>query len=221
MTTDGSSTHTIASKIFRKQKTICLPTDPQPHRVIIILLDVGNLDITNHIAIIHHSQATGPTVVEHSRLGDAPWSSHEHSKGFSTFIHYFVAGVTEGIAVFGHELELFLEFFGSPEVIAVEEGYPFAFCLREGAVAGDGSPAVLGVFEIRDSFCEILRLRLRSAQDDTLNNGVGVVGAGIVNDNKFPVCVGLGQYGFYRFFDEPGRIITGHYYGDQAVHSTP
>ena len=50
------------------------------------------------------------------------------------------------------------------------------------------------------------------------DNFIGVVSAGIVNDNQFPVCVGLSQYGFYRFFDESGSIVTGHDYGDETVH---
>ena len=45
------------------------------------------------------------------------------------------------------------------------------------------------------------------------NNFVGVVGAGIVYDNQFPVRVGLGQHGPYRFGDESAGIIAGHDYG--------
>ena len=172
------------------------------------------MDVTHDFAVIHHGQATRPAVVEHSRLGDAFWATNERSCRVAIFVNFFVAGVTERVAVLGHELELFFEFFGSPEVVAVEEGYPFAFCLCEGAVAGDGSTAVLGVFEVMDTRVWILR----SAQDDTIHNFVGVVGAGVVNDNQFPVGVGLGQYGFYRFFDESGRIVTGHDYGDKTVH---
>jgi len=49
-------------------------------------------------------------------------------------------------------------------------------------------------------------------------NLVGVVGAGIVNDNQFPVRVGLSQYGLYRLGYEPTRVVAGHDYGDEAVH---
>ena len=51
------------------------------------------------------------------------------------------------------------------------------------------------------------------------NNFVGVVGASVVYDNQFPVRVGLGQHGPYRFGDEPAGIVAGHNYGDQAVHA--
>ena len=46
------------------------------------------------------------------------------------------------------------------------------------------------------------------------NNFVGVVGAGVIYDNQFPVRVGLGQHGPYRFGDEPTRVVAGHDYGD-------
>ena len=214
MVADGTTSFTVASQLFGEQIAIRLAAYLEPNGVIVVLADVGNLNVAHDFAVIHHGQATGPAVVEHSRLGDASWATHERSCRVAVFVNFFVAGITEGIAVFGHELELFFEFFGGPEVVAVEEGYPFAFCLSQGSVAGDGSTAVLGVFEVMDTRVWILR----SAQDDTIHNFVGVVGAGVVNDNQFPVCVGLSQYGFYRFFDKSCRIVAGHDYGDEAVH---
>jgi len=147
---DGTTPFTVASQRFGEQIAVSLAACLEPDGVIVVLADVGNLNVAHNFAVIHHSQATGPTVIEHPRLGDAFWAAHEYSQGFSTFIHYFVAGVAEGITIFGHELELFLEFFGSPEVVAVKKCYPFAFCLCEGSVARDGSSAVLGVFEVMD-----------------------------------------------------------------------
>ena len=140
----------IFCKRFGEQIAIRLATCLEPDGVIVVLTDIGNLDVAYDFAVIHHGQATGPAVIEHSCLIDASWAAHERSRRLAVFVNFFVAGVTEGIAVFNHELELFFKFFGGPEVVAVEEGYPFAFCLCEGAVAGDGRPAVLFVFDVMD-----------------------------------------------------------------------
>lgn len=211
---DGAAPFAVTCQLFGEQVTIRLTACLEPDGVIVVLADIGNLDVAYDFAVIHHGKAARPAVVEHSCLGDASWAAHKRSGRFAAFVYFFVASVTEGIAVFGHELELFFEFFGGPEVVAVKKGYPFAFCLCKGAVAGDGSSAVLGVFEVMDTRVWILR----SAQDDTIHNFVGVVGAGIVNDNQFPVRVGLSKYGFYRFFDKSCRIVAGHDYGDKTIH---
>ena len=207
---DGAAPFAVTCQRFREQVAIRLAAYLEPDGVIVVLADIGNLDVTHDFAVIHYCKATWPAIVEHSCFGNASWAAHERSCRLAVFVNFFVAGITEGIAVFGHELELFFEFFGGPEVVAVEEGYPLAFCLCEGTVAGDGSPAVLGVFEVMDTRVWILR----SAQDDTIHNFVGVVGAGVVNDNQFPVRVGLGQYGLYRVGYEPTRVVAGHDYGD-------
>lgn len=150
VTADGAAPFAVTCQRFGEQVAIRLAACLEPDGVIVVLANVGNLDISHDFAVIHHSKATGPAVVEHSCLGDASWAAHERSCRLAVFVNFFVSGVTEGIVVFGHELELFFEFFGGPEVVAVEEGYPFAFCLCKGAVARDRCTAVLGVFEVMD-----------------------------------------------------------------------
>lgn len=140
----------VTCQRFREQVAIRLAACLEPDGVIVVLADVGNLNVAHDFAVIHHGQAAGPAVVEHSRLGDASWAAHKRSCLLAVFVNFFVSGVTEGIVVFDHELELFFEFFGGPEVVAVEEGNPFAFCLREGTITGNRSPTVLGVFEVMD-----------------------------------------------------------------------
>ena len=53
---------------------------------------------------------------------------------------------------------------------------------------------------------------------ELFNDFVGVVGAGVVNDNQFPVRVRLRNYGTDRFANELGGIVAGHDYGDQSGH---
>ncbi len=94
----------IFCKRFGEQIAIHLATCLEPDGVIVVLTDIGNLDVAYDFAVIHHGQATGPAVVEHSCLGDASWATHERSCRVAVFVNFFVAGITEGIAVFGHEL---------------------------------------------------------------------------------------------------------------------
>lgn len=48
------------------------------------------------------------------------------------------------------------------------------------------------------------------------NNFVGVVGAGVVNDNQFPVGIGLRDYRVDGLGDVRSRVIAGHDYGDEG-----
>lgn len=150
VTADGAAALAVAGQRFGEQVAVRLAACLEPDGVIVVLADVGYLDIAHDFAIVHHSKATRPAVIEHPRLCDTLGAAHERPCRLAVLAHFPVAGVAERISVLFHERDLFFELVGCPEVVAVEEGDPFSFCLREGAVAGDCGPAVLGVFEIMD-----------------------------------------------------------------------
>ena len=136
----------VASQVFVQEVAVGLATDFQPHGVIVVLLNFGNLDVAHDFAVVHHSKATGPAVVVHSRLGNPFRATDNRSRGPAILIHFLVARVTEGVTVLGHEGNLLFEFIGRPDVIAVEKGDPPALCLAEGAVAAVGSTAIAVIF---------------------------------------------------------------------------
>lgn len=140
----------VAGQVFIQQVAIDLTAYLEPHGVIVVLLDFGNLDIAHHLAVVHHGKASGPAVVIHSRLGDAFGAAHDGSCRISVLIHFPVARVAKGIAVLGHEGNLLFEFVGRPGVIAVEKGDPPALCLAEGSVAAVCGAAVAVIFEVVD-----------------------------------------------------------------------
>ena len=141
-----SAAFAVAGQVFVQEVAVGLATDFQPHGVIVVLLDFGNLDIAHNLAVIHHGKASGPTVVIHSRLGDAFGAAHDGPGRISIFVHFPVARVAKGIAVLGHEGNLLFELVRGPQVIAIKEGYPLAFCLAEGAIAAVGGTAIAVVF---------------------------------------------------------------------------
>lgn len=136
----------VAGQVFVQEVAVGLVTDFQPHGVIVVLLDFGNLDVAHDFSVVHHGEAAGPAVVIHSRLGNVLGATHDGSCRISILIHFLVTRVTEGVAVLGHEGNLLFKLVGSPLVIAIEEGYPPAFCLAEGAIAAVGGTAVAVVF---------------------------------------------------------------------------
>ena len=136
----------VAGQVFVQEVAICLATYLQPHGVIVVLLDFSNLDIAHHFAVVHHGEATGPAVVIHSRLGDAFGAAHDGSGQVSVLVHFLVARVAECIAILGHEGYLLFEFIRCPDIIAVKEGNPLAFCLAEGTIATVGGTAIAVVF---------------------------------------------------------------------------
>ena len=136
----------VGGQVLIQEVAVGLATDFQPHGVIVVLLDFGNLDIAHNFAIVHHGKATWPAVVIHSRLGDAFGAAHDGPGRGSVLVHFPVARVTEGIAVFGHEGNLLFELVRGPQVIAIKEGYPPAFGLAEGSVAAVGGTAIAVVF---------------------------------------------------------------------------
>ena len=157
----------IASQVFVQKEAVRLAANFEPHGIIVVLLDFSNLNIAHHIAIIHHGKASGPTIVEHSCFGDVFRATDNRSCRFAVLVHFFVARVAECITVLGHESNLLFEFFRSPQVITIQEGNPLAFRFAKGAIAAVCCTMVTVVFKITDSRGrEILRLRLRSAQDD-------------------------------------------------------
>lgn len=213
---DRTATFAVTGERFREQIAISLADDLEPHCVIVILLDVGNLDVANNFSVIHHGEASWPTVVVHTRFRDVYGAADGYASLSPIFVNFCVAGVCKSVAVLFHEGYLLFQFVGGPEVIAIEEGYPLALCLMQGTVPGNGGTALFIVFEVADSRVWILRLRLRSTQDDTLNDFVGVIGAGVVNDNQFPVGVSLGYHGIDGFRDVFAGIVARHDYGDQT-----
>lgn len=209
----------VGGQVLVQEVAVGLAANLEPHGVIVVLLDFSNLDVAHHLTVVHHGKATGPAVVIHSRLGNAFRATDNRSRGPAILIHFLVARITEGTAVLGHEGDLLFKFVGCPDVIAVEEGDPPALCLAEGAVSAVGGTTITVVFEVVDFRREILRLRLRSAQDDILHDFVGVVGAGVVNDNQFPVGVCLRHHGAYGLRDIRGRVVAGHDNRHQGRHS--
>lgn len=200
----------VGGQIFSKQVAIGLATYFEPHGVIVVLLDFGNLDIAHHLAVVHHGKAPGPAVVIHSRLGDAFRATDNRSRGLAVLAHFPVARIAEGITILGHEGNLLFEFVGRPGVIAVEKGNPPALCLAEGAIATVGGTAVAVVFEVVDCFAS-LAMTFCSRYDF-----VGVVGADVVNDNQFPFSIGLRDYRVDGLGDVRSRVIAGHDYGDEG-----
>ena len=213
VTADGAAALAVAGKRFGEQVAIRLAARLEPDGVIVVLADVGYLDIAHDFAVVHHSKATRPAVIEHPRLCDTPGAAHERPCRLAVLAHFSVAGVAERVAVLGHERQLFFQLVGRPEVVAVEEGNPFAAGFAQGPVTADRRAAVLGVFKVMNRFASPV------TPFYVFDNGISIVGAGIVYDNQFPVRVGLGQHGPYRLGDESAGIIAGHNYGDQAVHA--
>jgi len=223
----------VAGQVFVQEVAICLATDFQPHGVIVILLDFGNLDVAHDFSVVHHGEAAGPAVVIHSRLGDAFGAAHDGPGRGSVLVHFLVARVTEGIAVLFHEGYLLFELVGSPQVIAIEEGYPPAFGLAEGAIAAVGGTAVAVVFEVTDfrreipafagmtiKFAGMTTVRVHFGKlSELAHDVIGVVGAGVVNDNQFPVGVCLRHHGAYGLRDIRGRVVAGHDNRHQGRHS--
>lgn len=141
----------VAGQVFVQEVAVGLATDFQPHGIIVVLLDFGNLDIAHHLAVVHHGKASGPAIVIHSRLGNAIRATDNRSRGLAVLAHFFVARIAEGITVLVHEGNLLFEFVGRPDVIAIEEGNPPALCLAESAIAAVGGTAVAVVFQITNS----------------------------------------------------------------------
>ena len=199
--------------------TVRIPAGLEPNGIIVVLPNICYLDIPHDFAVVHHGKATRPTVIEHSCLGNAFGAADNDSRRGSVLVNFVITGIAERISVLFHERDLFFQLVGRPEVVAVEEGDPFAFCLREGAVAAHGCAAVMVVLEITDfgrdipAFAGMTRCVHFGKLSELSNDFVGVVGAGVVYDNQFPVRVGLGQHGPYRFGDESAGIIAGHDYG--------
>ena len=210
MAADGTGPFPVKSQFFGQKGAFCLADGLEPHGVIVVLADIGHLDVAHHLAVVHHGEAAGPAVIVHSRLGDALGAAHDGLGGLAVFVYFFVLGVAERVAVLDHEIELFLQFFGGPEVVAVEEGDPLAAGFAEGPVAADGCPAIMDVLEESD-FGGI-------GGRDVLDDFGGVVGAGVVHDNQFPVGICLGHHRSDRFCNIFAGIVTRHDYGDKAVH---
>lgn len=225
MTADRAAALAVAGKRFGEQVAIRLAACLEPDGIIVVLADVDYLDIAHDFAVIHHGKATRPAVIEHPRLCDTLGAAHERPCRLAVLAHYPIARIAERVAVLGHERQLFFQLVGRPEVVAVEEGHPFAAGFAQAPVPADRRAAVLGVFEVTDFGREIPAFAGMTCcvhfgkLSELFNDFVGVVGAGVVYDNQFPVRVGLGQHGPYRFGDEPAGIVAGHNYGDQAVHA--
>lgn len=55
-----------------------------------------------------------------------------------------------------------------------------------------------------------------TALNNTIHDFVGVVGASIVNNNQFPVFIGLRNNRVDGLRDIRGRVVAGHDYGDEG-----
>lgn len=84
------STFSVFSQILIKQVAVCLLAHLQPHGVVIILLDVLNLNQTDHIAVVHNRKASKPAVIEHSCFCDLLRTCNLYTGVFSFNIYFFI-----------------------------------------------------------------------------------------------------------------------------------
>lgn len=150
VTADGAAALAVAGQRFGKQVAVRLAACLEPDGIIVVLADVDYLDIAHDFAIVHHGKATRPAVIEHPRLCDTLGAANERPCRLAVLAHFSVAGVAERVAVLDHERQLFFQLVGRPEVVAVEEGDPFAAGFVQGPVTADRRAAVLGVFKVMD-----------------------------------------------------------------------
>ena len=181
----------------------------EPHGVVVEPLHAGYLHEADTVLVVHHGEAAHPVVFEHAPVGDMPGSGHHDTGGARLDVYLLVAGVSEGVAMLLHKADLPFEFLGLPQVVAVEEGYPAAFGDSQGSVSGERGAfvalvviegdSVVGGFECGDS-C------------------YGVVGGAVVDDDEFPVGVGLCEHAPNALFDVFGAVVGRHDDGYEVVH---
>ena len=217
---DGAGAFAVAGQHFGQQVAFGLADDFQPHGVIVVLLDVGNLDVAHNFAIVHHGEAAGPAIVVHAGLTDMGWASNNYTQGSAALVNFVVLGVGEIVAVFFHEADLLFQLVGSPQVVAIQEGDVLAAGFAEGTVATDGGSAVCGVLENADTGGWILRRFApqddagRDSRNDALDYIHRVVSAAVVNDDQFPVGVCLSNHGTDRFGNESTGVVARHHNGN-------
>ena len=147
---DRTGAFAVAGQSFRKQVTVRIPAGLEPNGVIVVLPNICYLNITHNFAIKHHGEASGPAIIEHSRLGDTFRATYNDFCRLTILTYYSIASIAERISVLFHERDLFFELIGSPEVVAVQECHPFSLCFAEGTVAAHGCAAVMVVLDVTD-----------------------------------------------------------------------
>lgn len=147
---DGARTFAVAGQHFGQQVAFGLADDFQPHGVIVVLLDVGNLDVAHNFAVVHHGKAAGPAIVEHAGLADMSRASYNYTQCRAVLVNFVVLGVGKIVAVFFHEADLLFQLVGCPQVVAIQKSDVLATGFAKGAVTADGGTAVGGVLENAD-----------------------------------------------------------------------
>lgn len=150
VTANGAAALAVAGQRFGEQEAVRFAARLEPDGVIVVLADVGYLDIAHDFAVVHHGKATRPAVIEHPRLCDTLGAAHERPCRLAVLAHFSVAGVAERVAVLGHERQLFFQLVGRPEIVAVKEGDPFAAGFAQGTVTAGRRAAVMRVFKVMD-----------------------------------------------------------------------
>ena len=101
-----SFTPTIITQIFFQQITREFPYYFQPHSCIIVLPYIIDLNDSNSICIVHHSQASRPTTSKHIKQTHFFKSAHIYTYFFSLFGYFCIFMIGECKIVIYHKFQL-------------------------------------------------------------------------------------------------------------------
>ena len=125
-------------------------------------------------------------------------------------VHHAITGIGTGVAVGLHEGNLLLELVGHPDITGIEESNPAALGLGQGGIAVTRLTSQVDGLqnaELIRQFPANLILYLHHLTD-------GAVLGGIIDEDEFPVGIGLGQDAPDAFFHKLGLVVGEHDDGD-------
>ena len=168
-------------------RDVASPENLQPGDVV-LMLDFGHRDLGNLVAVNCNGETPDGIAAEKTFVVDGAGNLYGIAQG-AVAANSPILSEREGGAAGAHEVDLNLELVGQPEIIAVEEGEVLAESGANAAIASLCDPNVL--FERKNANPGIVGGKLTGKHQCA-------VPGGIVDDDQFPVAVGLGQDGLNR-----------------------
>ena len=181
--------------------------DMQPHHIVFVV-DVLDDDFSHFFRVVDAREVADDIAVEQRAVCGLGRCRDDTVGTIALLVDFLVVGIDDSRAIVAEKRQLLLQFLRKPEVVAVEKGDETTFGGPDSHVSRRRGHPNRVVVEKNVNF--------RVLRGVFLCNFDGIVRRTILDDEQFPVLIGLRKHRLDGRTDKPRCVVHRHYDRHQA-----